>query len=59
MILVSRKEFDELRNAKLIRSSKYDKNYRIINKKKNSKRKKYYVVEELSILNFLNREAED
>ena len=59
LILVNRSEFDELRNAGLIRASKYDKNYRIVNKKKCSKRKKYYVVEERAILNFLNREAED
>ena len=59
LILVNRSEFDELRNAGLIRASKYDKNYRIVNKKKCSKRKKYYVVEERAILNFLNREVED
>lgn len=59
MFLASRSEFDELRKAGLIRNSKYDKNYRIVNKKKGSKRKKYFVVEEKAILDFLNREVED
>lgn len=53
MIPVLREEFERLSKAKLIDYSKVDKNFRIVNKNKSSKRKKYYVVETKSILNFL------
>lgn len=55
MVLVSRSKFDELRNAGLIHSG-YDKNYVILNKDKNSRRKKYYVAEETPVLEFLKDE---
>lgn len=53
MIPVLREEFERLSKAKLINYSKVDKNFRIVNKNKSSKRKKYYVVETKGVLNFL------
>lgn len=55
MIPVSRDEFDRLSKAKLIDYNKVDRNFRIVNKNKSGKRKKYYVVETKKILNFLGR----
>lgn len=56
MRVVTRSEFDELREAGLIRFGR-NKNYRIMNKNKSGKRKKYVVVEEQRILDFLDRKA--
>jgi len=52
MIQVSQDDFHALMAHKLIKKG-INKNYRILNKQKNSKRKKYYVSEEYSILQFL------
>lgn len=53
MISVRKDEFERLVKADLINFSKVDKNYAIVNAKKKSKRKKYFVVETKKILNFL------
>lgn len=53
MILISKEEFERLVKANLINFSKMEKNYAIVNAKKKSKRKKYFVVETKKILNFL------
>lgn len=58
MIEVSREDFDRLRKANMIDFNKMDKNYRITGRKKSGNRKKYYVVEEKRILNFLGRQKE-
>lgn len=53
LILISKEEFERLVKANLINFSKMEKNYAIVNAKKKSKRKKYFVVETKKILNFL------
>lgn len=53
MISVRREDFERLSKAGLIDYSKVNKNYAIVNAKKKSKRKKYFVVETKKILNFL------
>jgi hypothetical protein len=53
LISVRKDEFERLVKADLINFSKVDKNYAIVNAKKKSKRKKYFVVETKKILNFL------
>lgn len=53
LISVRKEEFDSLVKANLINFSKVNKNYAIVNAKKKSKRKKYFVVETKKILNFL------
>lgn len=58
MFRVSREKFKELRKAGLIQSGKTNKNYKVINKDKKSKRKKYLVAEEFKILKFLGIEGE-
>lgn len=55
MVLVSRSTFDKMRDAGLIHGG-YDKNYVILNKDKNSRRKKYYVAEESYVISFLKDE---
>lgn len=55
LIKVSKEEFERLEKAKLIDHSEMNKNYTILNRHKDSKRKKYYVEASRSILNFLNR----
>lgn len=57
MISVSRSEFDALKAVGLIRNGS-NKNYTITNKGKHGSQKKYYVVEEKQILNFLGRKKE-
>lgn len=52
MIQISRKQFDGLREAGLIKFG-YDKNYNIASRKKKSNRKKYYVIESFPILKYL------
>jgi hypothetical protein len=52
MIQISREDFEKLRKAKLIRNG-VNKNYHIFNKDKRGSRKKYYIVEEKAILDFL------
>lgn len=58
MILVSRSDFESLRKVGMIKFGKDEKNFTIVNKTKRGKQKKYYVVEEKRILNFLNRKKE-
>lgn len=53
MISVRREDFERLSKAGLINYSKANKNYAIVNIRKKSKRKKYFVVETKKILNFL------
>lgn len=55
---VTREEFQALMDAKLLHSCPMNKNYKVVNRKKKSKRKKYFVVEERKILEFLG-EKED
>ena len=55
---VTREEFQALMEAKLLHSRPMNKNYKVVNRKKKSKRKKYFVVEEHKILEFLG-EKED
>ena len=50
---VTRKQFEELEALGLIKHG-INKNYRIINKNKGSKRKKYWVAPEKHILNYIN-----
>ena len=50
---VTRKQFEELESLGLIKHG-INKNYRIINKNKGSKRKKYLVAPEKRILNYIN-----
>nr|DAQ57224.1 MAG TPA: hypothetical protein [Caudoviricetes sp.] len=50
---VTRKQFEELQALGLIKNG-INKNYRIINKNKGSKRKKYWVAPEKRILNYIN-----
>ena len=50
---VTRKQFEELESLGLIKNG-INKNYRIINKNKGSKRKKYWVASEKRILNYIN-----
>ena len=50
---VTRKQFEELEALGLIKHG-INKNYRIINKNKGSKRKKYWVAPEKRILNCIN-----
>lgn len=50
---VTRKQFEELEALGLIKHG-INKNYRIINKNKGSKRKKYWVAPEKRILNYIN-----
>jgi hypothetical protein len=54
LIAVKREDFERLVKAGLINFSKMGRNYRIVNSKKKSKRKKYFVVENRKILNFLS-----
>lgn len=54
MILVSRKQFEQLKEANLINFSRYERNFTIVNRQKKGCRKKYYVVESRKIMNFLN-----
>ena len=54
LILVQKEDFERLVKAGLINFSKMEKNYAIVNAKKKSKRKKYFVVETRKILNFLS-----
>lgn len=54
MIPIQRDDFESLVKAGLIKFSKMDKNFQITNRQKKGSRKKYYVVEERKILNFLN-----
>lgn len=56
MILVQKEDFERLTKAGLINFSKMEKNYAIVNAKKKSKRKKYFVVETRKVLNFLGIE---
>lgn len=53
MISIKKEDFERLVKANLINFSKANKNYAIVNAKKKSKRKKYFVVESKKILNFL------
>ena len=50
---VTRKQFEELEALGLLKHG-INKNYRIINKNKGSKRKKYWVAPEKRILNYIN-----
>ena len=50
---VTRKQFEELEALGLIKHG-INKKYRIINKNKGSKRKKYWVAPEKRILNYIN-----
>ena len=50
---VTRKQFEELEALGLIKHG-INKNYRIINKNKGNKRKKYWVAPEKRILNYIN-----
>ena len=50
---VTRKQFEELEALGLIKHG-INKNYRIINKNKGRKRKKYWVSPEKRILNYIN-----
>lgn len=54
MVAVRQDEFERLCKAGLINFGT-EKNYAIVNKKKKAKRKKYFVVENRKILNFLGR----
>ena len=56
MILVQKEDFERLTKAGLINFSKMEKNYAIVNARKKSKRKKYFVVETRKVLNFLGIE---
>ena len=53
LILITRDQFERLEKAKLIKHDAMNKNYCIVNKRKKSKRKKYFVEENFKILNFL------
>lgn len=53
LISIKKEDFERLVKANLINFSKANKNYAIVNAKKKSKRKKYFVVESKKILNFL------
>lgn len=50
MIIINSTMFNELKNKKLIKFSKYNKNFTVINKNKKSRRKKYAVVESKDIM---------
>ena len=58
MIEVKRIDFEKLKKAGLIKDNRWNqwKNYAVVNKKKKSARKKYFVVEEKAIMEFLGLE---
>ena len=55
MIEVKKIDFERLKRAGLIKENAWNqwKNYAVVNKKKRSARKKYFVVEEKAIIEFL------
>lgn len=58
MVLVSKQEFNAMKEMGIVKNNGLDKNYTIVNAKKKSHRRKYYVAETYRVLSFLKHYRE-